>query len=533
MGFDVDRARTPGINRREFLWGSGATVVLALTQLRCREAELVESVSPPAFDPPPAYGDWRDLYRERWTWDSISKSTHYVNCAYQRGCAWNIYVKDGIVWREEQVADYPQTNSGRPRLQSARLPEGGLLQRPHVRRDSHAAISAQARRARAARTAGSAFRLGRGPARGRRFASIDAILIETGPARSSGTWAAPSPTAAMGLGLTRTVSVLDTPMLETNTEIGDHYPGATVDHREDLLYTGSFDDLFYSDLILIWGGNPNYTQIPNVHFINEARYHGARGRHHHAGLQRLERSTRMSGFPVGISGTDAAFGLSLAQVMVEEGSTTRASSPSRPTCPSSCATDTGLFLRARATSEEGGAEDDVLLCIRPEGASGSDPEASDQDEPVARGTRPGTGGGVPGSRRSIRRGDGHAGLLAAARAPGRLHARRPHPRPLGTPPGADGAPAGARDRPREGGDGHHPDQLREVLPRARDGAGPDPGLRAGGTDRKEGRGIGMPSRTSLIAGPEMPGSSADGRLPPKLGLARVLGLEAARRCWPG
>ena len=38
----------------------------------------------------------------------------------------------------------------------------------------------------------------------------------------------------------------------------------------------SADDLFYSDLILIWGGNPTYTQIPNAHFINEARYNGRR-----------------------------------------------------------------------------------------------------------------------------------------------------------------------------------------------------------------------------------------------------------------
>ena len=64
-------------------------------------------------------------------------------------------------------------------------------------------------------------------------------------------------------------------MLETNTEIGDHYPGATATTGK-ICFTGSFDDLFHSDLILIWGGNPNYTHIPNVHFVNEARYHGAR-----------------------------------------------------------------------------------------------------------------------------------------------------------------------------------------------------------------------------------------------------------------
>jgi len=37
-----------------------------------------------------------------------------VNCWYQAHCAWNVYVKDGLVWREEQVAEYPQTNSEVP-----------------------------------------------------------------------------------------------------------------------------------------------------------------------------------------------------------------------------------------------------------------------------------------------------------------------------------------------------------------------------------------------------------------------------------
>ncbi len=71
-----------------------------------------------------AYGDWRDVYRERWAWDKVVRSSHWVNCWYQAHCAWNVYVKDGIVWREEQAADYPQITPGRAGLQPARLPEG-------------------------------------------------------------------------------------------------------------------------------------------------------------------------------------------------------------------------------------------------------------------------------------------------------------------------------------------------------------------------------------------------------------------------
>ncbi|MFQ5842336.1 MAG: molybdopterin-dependent oxidoreductase, partial [Thermodesulfobacteriota bacterium] len=59
------------------------------------------------------YRSWEDIYRAKWTWDKVVKVTHPKNCWYQAHCSWNAYVKDGIVLREEQSADYPQT---RPEL---------------------------------------------------------------------------------------------------------------------------------------------------------------------------------------------------------------------------------------------------------------------------------------------------------------------------------------------------------------------------------------------------------------------------------
>ena len=51
------------------------------------------------------YDGWADVYRARWTWDKVGRSTHFVNCWPQAHCAWNVYMKDGIVWREEQAGD--------------------------------------------------------------------------------------------------------------------------------------------------------------------------------------------------------------------------------------------------------------------------------------------------------------------------------------------------------------------------------------------------------------------------------------------
>jgi hypothetical protein len=111
--------RRSGLSRRAFLVaGAAGTASLALG-LRCleRETEPPAPSGPEGAAPipaPTAYGDWRDIYRDRWKWDKVVRSTHFVNCWYQAHCSWNVYVKDGVVWREEQVADYPQTNPDVP-----------------------------------------------------------------------------------------------------------------------------------------------------------------------------------------------------------------------------------------------------------------------------------------------------------------------------------------------------------------------------------------------------------------------------------
>ncbi len=53
----------------------------------------------------PKQRQWEDLYRNRWQYDKIVRSTHGVNCT--GSCSWNVYVKSGIVTWELQALDYP------------------------------------------------------------------------------------------------------------------------------------------------------------------------------------------------------------------------------------------------------------------------------------------------------------------------------------------------------------------------------------------------------------------------------------------
>src|SRR3990167_4719306 len=42
-----------------------------------------------------------------WEWDKIRKATCRVNCSTQASCCFYVYAKDGMVLRQELVADYP------------------------------------------------------------------------------------------------------------------------------------------------------------------------------------------------------------------------------------------------------------------------------------------------------------------------------------------------------------------------------------------------------------------------------------------
>ena len=118
-----------GLNRRSFLQLSGVTMA-SLPLLHFAQAHAATTGAAPAMAS--KLGSWEDLYRQRWTWDAVFKGTHgWVNC--RSACNWDLYVKDGVVVREEQTRQLRGIGARRTRLQSARLSEGRLLHRGDVR----------------------------------------------------------------------------------------------------------------------------------------------------------------------------------------------------------------------------------------------------------------------------------------------------------------------------------------------------------------------------------------------------------------
>ncbi len=110
--------------------------------------------------------------------------------------------------------------------------------------------------------------------------------------------------------------ILDAVWLDINCEIGDDQQGAAVTYGE-IASDRSADDYFNSDLILIWGGNPAYTQIPNFHFLTEARYNGTT-------IVAISPDMNASAIHADLwvplkPGTDAALAMGMAHVVITEG----------------------------------------------------------------------------------------------------------------------------------------------------------------------------------------------------------------------
>ena len=337
------------ITRRGFLRGTGATLALSLAHLRWKGITAANAGTPFEF-PDVSYTGFEDVYRGEWKWDSVAKGTHFVNCWYQRGCNWNVYVKDGVVWREEQSGTYESINPKIPDYNprgcqkgacySERMYDDSRLRHPLKRVGERGAGSWQ-RVSWDEALDDIADRM------------IDVMVSDDGPGSIVWDQGTAQTNGGAGLAMLRTTLVLDTPVLDVNTEIGDHRPGVAVTMGK-MVFCSSSDDIFYSDLIFIWGGNPIYTQIPNAHFMLEARYNGARiitiAPDYSASAVHADQWV-----PVKVA-TDAALALAMAHVMIEEGIYNRAFVQEQTDLPLLVRTDNGRFLR-QADLEEDGATD--------------------------------------------------------------------------------------------------------------------------------------------------------------------------------
>lgn len=257
------------VTRRGFLKFSGGLTLAALFPEAAHAAlqEFDIATLDPLKEYP--YRTWEDLYRRQFTWDRVVRSTHSANCT--GSCSWKVFVRDGIMLREEQAADYPRINEDLPDYNPRGCQKGACF--------VEYVYGAQ---------------------------RLKFPLIRTGE-RGEGKWRRASWDEALGIIAEKVVDNIYNYGPDTNTFFSvipamspvsfcggvrmAHYIGGVMtsfyDWYCDLppgepitwgVQTESCEcaDWFSAKYIVLWGSNINATRIPDAHFAWEARYNGAK-----------------------------------------------------------------------------------------------------------------------------------------------------------------------------------------------------------------------------------------------------------------
>ncbi len=322
---------TAEASRRDFLKGLGAVAGGGLLQ-----TDGLQIIDDPigAYD----YREWEDLYREEWDWDSKARSTHGVNCT--GSCSWEVYVKNGQVWREDQAADYPTFDDDLPNP-NPRGCQKGACYSDYVNADER--VLHPLRRT-GARGEGKWEQISWDEA----LTEIAEEVIETVhedeeyDAISSFTpIPAMSPVSfASGTRMVNLLGGVSHSFYDWYSDLPPGQPitwGTQTDNAESA-------DWYNADYLIAWGSNINVTRIPDAKYFLDAGYNGTKrvGVFPDYSQTAIHCDEWLGPEP----GMDIALALGMAQTIVTEGLHDKEHLKEQSDMPLLVREDTGKFLRA-------------------------------------------------------------------------------------------------------------------------------------------------------------------------------------------
>ncbi|MGN7401077.1 nitrate reductase subunit alpha [Cytobacillus praedii] len=244
-----------------------------------------------------------DLYRRRWQYDKIVRSTHGVNCT--GSCSWRIHVKDGIIAYETQQTDYPSTGENFPDYEPRGCPRGASfswytysptrVKHPYVRGDLYELWKAELK------TADNPVKAWENivtnpdkrnkyvKARGKGgfvrgswkelcqliAASTIYTIQKYGPDRIVGFSPIPAMSMISYSGGTRFLSLIGGTILSFYDWYAD-LPPASPQVWGDQTDVPESGDWYNTKYFIIWGTNIPQTRTPDAHFMVESRYNGTK-----------------------------------------------------------------------------------------------------------------------------------------------------------------------------------------------------------------------------------------------------------------
>ncbi|MFC6941153.1 molybdopterin-dependent oxidoreductase [Salinirubellus sp. GCM10025818] len=336
--------------RRDFLKGIGVASLLGATGTGLGATDTdpdglfrmdgLEVVDDPIGDYP--YRDWEDLYREQWDWDSTARSTHSVNCT--GSCSWEVYVRNGQVWREDQAADYPVFDEDAPNP-NPRGCQKGACYSDYVNAD-HRVLHPLRRTG------------DRGEGKWERISWDEALteiaeqVIETVAEEEnydgiSGFTPIPAMSPVSFAGGSRLVNLLGGVSHSFYDWYSDLPPGQPITWGTQTDNAESAD-WYNADYLIAWGSNVNVTRIPDAKYFLDAGYNGTKrvGVFTDYSQTAIHCDDWLSPEP----GTDTALALGMARTIVEEGLYDEDHLKEQTDMPLLVRADTGKFLRANEVS---------------------------------------------------------------------------------------------------------------------------------------------------------------------------------------
>jgi dimethylsulfide dehydrogenase subunit alpha/complex iron-sulfur molybdoenzyme family reductase subunit alpha len=339
-------------SRRDFLklTGVGACgLTLGLPEeLLARIAEV--------GDPLQSYPEraWEDFYRKEFAatrGDAQGYAFHCSNC--QGNCAFRVFAKDGVVQREEQLAQYPQISPNIPDPNPRGCNKGTIHSQAMYEKDR---LLYPLKRT-GARGEGKWQRISWEQATSEIAEKVVGTLAKHGPGSLMLYTGTGILSQGRRAGPLRLGSLLGAIRLYPSSAVGDMFTGATLAYGIPNVGT-SLDAWFEMDYIVLWSFNPNVTRIPDAHYLWEAKWRGAKI----VVIAPDYNPTAIHAdwwIPI-VPGSDSFLAMSLVHVVFEEKLYKEDFVREQTDLPFLVREDTGRLLRLSDLRE--GGKDDVFYC---------------------------------------------------------------------------------------------------------------------------------------------------------------------------